>query len=111
RYFEERIRPMSGNTTTACKTLTEVDREVLVHIGVRRINGIVYKYTIDVFPNRLDDILIFHANGGWQESPHKPRRVTWLVHGLQQGQTIKISPKVPNAGFFDDDSPEIPYPK
>ena len=89
------------------KTLTEVDRDILVHIGV--LPDTNFNFKLEVFPYRSYDSMVFHGHGG-QASIHKPRNVTFLAHGLQPNQTIKITAKTPNSNMFDDDELEIVHP-
>ena len=68
----------------------------VVSIGVVDLpDGPVYQRAIRIFPNRLGDVVVFHAQSQQASvnSPERPREIRWEAWGLFPGETLEISAK------------------
>ena len=84
-----------------------LDRATVVHLSVIRAGS---GFELRVFPKRSGDTMVFHSESEELGAPEKPRQVRWLVTGLGEGQTVRISARVPESDMLPQDTYEITYP-
>ena len=82
-----------------------LNNQTLVAITINRKGG-----TLDIYPGRTSDVVIFHRNINFH--PERPEEVRWVVDGLKKGEKIVIEAKdgYRGMGVFPQDVYEIEHP-